>query len=302
MKSTLDEVFDFLSTTYKIVCGERLTLGNVVETVFHARDEKRDLVVKIGLSDRAAEEVKLNRRGYDSLRSIGATRILPDPLFNADYRGIPIVVMGDCGPDFYHAVRAEADPTVLYKRLIENMNSVYQETRRASSGNGYLHALRSRLIKQYEVHLREEADHALVQEFYDRDLRDLDPPHICFSSFDFTPEDVFVGPFGVKYVDPLPDVLGVPAVDLACFAGVARDAFGLPGAEKGYLLLESFAVRGVSRILDMDERNARRFFFLGRALQCALSARFRLTTDIQKARALTKQSELFLRDFLIFRN
>ncbi|MDO8557548.1 MAG: hypothetical protein Q7R98_03775 [Candidatus Jorgensenbacteria bacterium] len=299
MSPTIDEVFGFLSGVHRIVCGERLTLGNIVDTVFHATDGEKALVVKIGLSERAAEEVRLNQKGYDALRGIGATRLLPDPLFSIEYAGVPIVVMEDCGLDFYHAVQIARDPVILYSQLVETMNSIYHETRCVSSENLYLNSLRLRLEKEYDVRFRDRVDRALVHKLHDYDFRRFKLPFICFSSFDFTPEDVFVSAQRVRYVDPLPEVLGIPAVDLACFAGVALDAYGLPGAKEGYKLLADFAVRELPKILSMNEEESCRLFCLGRALQCALSARFRLISNPQKAGDLIRKSVTFLKDFLL---
>ena len=294
----LNEVLYFLATTHQIVCKENLTLGNVVKTVFRATRGKDLLVVKIGLSDRAAKEVLLNRKGYDELRSIGAHRLLPNPLFNLDYKGVPVVIMEDCGPDFYHASRAERNPVTLFKQLVETMELVYSETRRPYSGEGQLRYLRAFLVYQYEVYLHNNIDRELIDEIRNFDISCMTIPLTCFSSFDFTPEDVFVGSFGVKYVDPLPNLLGMPAIDLACFAGVALDAHGLPGSKDGYTVLEDFAVHKVSKILGVTENVASCLFSFGRALQSALSARFRLLNEPHRVPVLCRQSEAFARKFL----
>lgn len=298
MVPSIKKVFDFLAQSRGIICAESLGLGNVVKTVFRATDGTRSLVVKIGLSERAAEEVRTNRKGYEALRGIGAVRIIPEPIFNLDFQNIPILVMGDCGPDFYHAVRQSKTPHALYLDLVQGMKPIYAETRQLSPGNSCLEPLRSLLLEQYKTWLPHLTDPAVIRQLAERDFQDLNPPFVCFSSFDFTPEDVFVTSKGIKYADPGLDVLGFPAIDLACFAGVARDAYGLPGAEEGYEILADFAIRDLSEILELDASKVSRIFSLGRAIQCALSARFRLESNPEKATELARSSQDFLRSFL----
>ncbi len=298
MSAKLDEIKSYLSKSRCVVCGETLTLGNVVSTVFRADRAGEKLVVKIGIADRAAQEVRMNCAGYDALRQIGAGSLAPDPLEYVEFNGIPILIMEDCGLDFWHAARVSANPAALYGRLFREMEPVHAKTRRRGDGEAYLDSLRRRLLRQYEVHLRNLIPPELIFELADTDLRDLVPPVLCFASFDFTPEDVFLTDKGVRFADPPSEVIGIPIVDLACFAGVARDAYGLPGSDQGYKELETLALNVLPRILELNESPARKFFTFGRALQCALSARFRLESDPARAAALAGISRSFLQKFL----
>ncbi len=298
MPIQLDAIFEHLSKTRRVDCGEPLTLGNVVSTVFRADRHGESLVVKIGLSERAATEVRMNCAGYEALQRIGASSLVPDPLEYVEFQDIPILIMEDCGPDFWHAVRASKDPAPLYGRLFWAMEPVYAKTRQRGGGEAYLESLRRRLLRQYQVHLRGLVPPRPVSRLADADLHDLNPPVLCFASFDFTPEDVFLTDKGARFADPLNEVIGVPIVDLACFGGVARDAYGLPGSDEGYRDLETLALSALPWLLELSGEQAGRFFALGRALQCAISARFRLNTDPDRAEELAHRSESFLTEFL----
>ncbi len=298
MPAQLDEIKRHLSGSRRIVCGETLGLGNVVSTVFRASRGEERLVVKIGLSLRAAEEVRMNRAGYEALRRIGAESLIPEPLDFLEFEGCPILVMADCGPDFWRAVQTAPDPVRLYTQLFRDMEPVYSTTKRRGDGGAYLDSLRKRLVRQYEAHLAGLIKAELVSELRELPLGQIAPPALCFSSFDFTPEDVFLTPTGVKFADPLPEVLGVPIIDLACFMGVARDAYRLPGAKEGYEAVETLALTALPRLLELTAWQARKFFAFGRALQCALSARFRLDSDQKRAADLAWMSGSFLREFL----
>lgn len=112
----------------------------------------------------------------------------------------------------------------------------------------------------------------------------------CFASFDFTPEDVFLSTDGLKYVDPKKSLLGIPIIDMACFGGVAKDAFALPGPVEGYDILKNFAINDISSLLKIDKTTAEAIFYLGRALQMALSSRFRLKTEADKSHQFFEKS------------
>jgi len=296
----LQEVLLFLERQHGVICDERLTLGNVVSTVFRATQGVQRLVVKIGLTEFALREVEKNIAGYDEMRAIGAQELLPNPLITTiSYEGIPLILMEDCGLDFWHATQVAEHPVMLYEYLIGHMRGIYERTRRAAVDRQYLEPLRLRLLEQYRVHLLTLINEELIERLEKLKSETVAISTVCFSSFDFTPEDVFVTERGVKYLDPLPGILGMPAIDLACFAGVARDVYDLPGANEGYDFIYKFVESELPILLDCGVANARQHFLFGRALQCALSARFRMEHERERAALLAKQSETFLSQFLV---
>lgn len=297
-RPNLRDIIAFLKRDHGIDCGKQLTLGNVVTTVFRARRGDEQLVVKIGLAESAEAEVRRNIEGYQNVRAIGAAELLPNPLEIFSYDDIPMLVMQDCGDDFWHAVRISKEPVELYRKLVTRMEDVYRRTKRQNNNTDYFKPLHLLLIEQYRKHISALIDQTLTDRLETASLDSLTVPAVCFSSFDFTPEDVFVTETGVKYLDPLPDVLGVPTLDLACFADVARDAYDLPGAHEGYEIISEFAYARIPIILDCSEACSKQYFLFGRALQSALSARARIASEPSRAKTFAAQSEKFLLEFL----
>lgn len=264
--------------------SENLGLGNMCKTVYPARRGDEKLVVKFGIGEDAALEVERNIVGYEELRSMGAARLIPPRVQVLEVSGIKLLIMSDCGPDFVHASRKAQNPVELYEQLVRGMRVIYEETLTDTPCVlGKIRDVRELLVQQCTTYLQGRVNEALLRRVHEYNFDALDSVRSCFSSYDFTPEDVFITSEGVKYVDPIPGQLGCPVIDLACFAGVARDAHALPGSVSGYEVLERFATEELPSILHLSPKEAIRLFALGRALQSALSARFRLESDPQQA-------------------
>jgi hypothetical protein len=302
---TLSQVLKFLEDRHGIITTEQLSLGNVCKSVFRAKLNSRSIVVKIGIGEREQQEIAWNRAGYKNILRIGGKAIIPDPCYTIRFRKVLIMVMGDCGKDFWHAVQVAYNPVFLYKRLITELMSLYRNTikKKRGASAGIVESIRDRLTRQYSTYLFPVfgEDKKLMQRLANLDCQKYHYSLVCFSSFDFTPEDVFLPPSGLKFCDPLPEVIGIPIIDLACFGGVARDVYCLPGSKEGYLLLEKFALGKVSEFLMIKEGVARAFFNLGRALQCALSSRFRLESEPEKAQSFYDMSRSFSGEFVNFK-
>lgn len=289
----LQRLFQELENAHGIVCDRTgLDLGNVCKTVYQARNGDERLVVKLGIGRRAAQEIAKNCLGYQELRQIGAEDLLPRRLEYHEAHGVAFFIMSDCGPDFVRATRTANDPDSMYTALVTQMSAVYDNTKHAVLNPLVpIHAARDNVVRQCITHLSAFVDPRRVEQMRVCSFSEITTGQTCFSSFDFTPEDVFLTPHGVKYVDPIPGQLGIPVLDLACFAGVARDAYALPGSTQGYEVLRKFALQEVPALLHVCRVDAERLFVLGRALQCALSARFRLSTDVERAYELARACE-----------
>lgn len=63
----------------------------------------------------------MNMSGYSEMRNIGATQLIPSPLEYVEIDSIPVIIMQDCGSDFWHAVRERQKPVEMYLKLVEEL-------------------------------------------------------------------------------------------------------------------------------------------------------------------------------------
>lgn len=300
----LSMVLKSLKNEQGIALGEQLTLGNVCKSIYRGEMSGEKVVIKIGITESEQEEIRRNILGYQEMKMIGAQAVIPQSLQRITVLDLPVIIMEDCGLDFWHAVQQSHNPASLYERLAQELLSLYNATKSsAEKAVVSLESIRERLVRQYDQclfhsFLHDGTDELLVDRFRREDLGKYLPKHSCFASFDFTPEDVFVSSSGLRYADPLPNLLGIPVIDLACFAGVARDAYHLPGSKFGYVVLRKLALQEVPRIIGLGFEECSHLFFLGKALQCSLSSRFRIEKDFLMAEKFYCKSKFFLRKFL----
>lgn len=272
--------------------GDQLILGHKCKTIYVARDLKTGdrLVIKIGLRLESQNEIALNILGYQELSEIGASTILPSRVDHVVVDNIPVLILAHCGDDFWHATKKVENPIQLYRYLTKHVDGLYWSTLRNSDQPSMVVENLVKLIeKVYFERLTEYTDGNLKLKLQRQMLRFPTVKKVCFSSYDFTPEDVFVTETSVKYADPKPGQLGLPIVDLACFAGVSRDAHLLPGSIAGYKLLQDYALNELPKILDLARTEAQLFFALGKVVQVGLSGYHRLVEDPMRAQAFINQ-------------
>lgn len=182
--------------------------------------------------------------------------------------------------------------------MIVELEKVYKQSlQQSNNGKEMIEAVLDKIVEQYKEYLQQPLDptSSLLDrlEFLKRFFPVDEIKFCCFSNWDFTPEDTYLLDGGLKYSDPHAEVLGIPIVDMACFAGVLI-AYELFSAEKGYNLLQEFAMNRVSPILSIPKPLARRLFSLGRVLQCFLSARFRMNSNPDQAQKLFREAKKHL--------
>jgi len=279
--------------------------GNICDAVCKVQDENSNIfVLKAGSEPRSIAEIRRNYYGYTNIAAAGLSWFVPEIEAASINPESAYILMEYCGDNLVEQSRSEDDPEGLYLQLMGGLLEVYKASlKKGPEGKIAVSTIVDKVIEQYEMHIYMRLDR---ERTIDKDLmqireslEDIDLSSCCFSNWDFTPEDVYLTPSGLKYSDPHEDVFGIPIIDLACFAGVARDAYHLPGSEEGYQLLKDFALLTVSRILSIDSHTAQRLFSLGRFLQCLLSVRFRIETEPEKAKVLFDKSRRYLGGLLL---
>ncbi|MDD5751198.1 MAG: hypothetical protein PHS73_01615 [Candidatus Peribacteraceae bacterium] len=254
-------------------------------------DSGQFFVVKAPTDQHSQQEIIDNIHGYREMVTENVGDMVPQHhIGHAEDR--TYLVMEYLGDDFASASRSSEQPESLYESLRRQMVGIY---RRTTKQDGKCGPFLERVHALLQRNLHEVARAGLVRgervtSALDIDKKDLATDTSCFGVFDFTPEDIFLTETGIRYPDPKHSIRGNPIIDLACFAGVAKDILHLPGSSSGYEKLEEYAVNEVSEILHLTALQARRIFGLGRALQCSLSSRFRLKSDPALATTYAERS------------
>lgn len=292
MQDKVEGVLSLICAREGLVLNAQLTLGNVCDLVFRVhRADGSSAILKVGTDQVSKDEIAKNLSGYRDMDTLGVSQLAPR-IFSTQTTGdTHYILMEDCGDDFYTQVKKSDAPESLYVTLAAVMEKVYKRTLQPNNGGQYMiRAVIARVGEQYTNYLQKTFDPARLIA---AQLAQLVPTfetivlaRACFANWDFTPEDVYLQGDQVRYSDPQAMSLGLPIIDLACFAGVARDAYHLPGNDKGYAHLERLATRRVARLFGITRQAGEKYFALGRLLQSFLSARVRIQSDPVQARTL----------------
>lgn len=299
----IERLVQNLCAEYHFEVKERLTAGNICEVVYRVVEESgRQLVLKVGADKRTIAEIQMNLAGYQKLRDCGLANLPPAVVAAKVKHGWAFILMEYCGPDFVAQARTVSNPLQLYSRLIAEMERVYRQSLQESGASlKMVDIVAKKAAEQYKRYLRSLDPMGTVAPQLDALVAlmgELDLRLSCFSSWDFTPEDVYLTPRGIKYGDPHEEILGIPVIDLACFGGVVRDAYQLPGSKRGYQMLRTFASGSVAPLLEISDEVAEKVFLLGRVLQCFLSARFRIASEPGRANDLFSQGKRYLTEIV----
>lgn len=278
---------------------KRFTTGHSGCFVGKATDaEGKDLVIKIPLDDKSQEEIHENIQGYIALQQQGVPELLPDTIRIRSLNGRDYLITTYLGNDFAYRAQNEPNPEALYQELASQLLPIYKKTLKENSidADTFLHFIENLLKRNFVGYITSSG---IVNEEEAKDLLNFDVYQLvtdksCFAVFDFTPEDVYLTEKGIKYPDPKQLISGNPIIDLACFAGVSRDVYKLPGSEEGYKILYDLAMHEVAPLLGLSENQAQRIFYLGRAVQYSLSSRFRIENEREKASVYARKSIEYL--------
>lgn len=257
---------------------KQLTLGNVVDGVFRglAGHNREPVVVKFGDTEKGATEIRKNVVGYAEIVEMGIEWLIPDRRDLIILDGAIVLILSDCGDDFYSAVKKHSQPASLYRLLVNQLPKLYKDTLRATEvSSGVGRTLQKLLNRAYLVDTPWLVPQDILHLIDQWNVSKLTSKYHSFSTFDFTPEDVFVSENGIKYADPKFPQVGVPIVDLACFSGVAL-AHELPAAHEEYESFRSLAVGEVADLFSLSHDTASQYFEVGRAIQLGFSSRQRL--------------------------
>ena len=279
---------------------EVFTAGHVCPAVYKAQDRYgKPVVVKVGNNTATIQEIAKNLEGYKMLKKIGLDCICPNIYFAEVRQESALIVMEYCGKDLHSTLEISLNPETVFHELVSQLKNVYKSSVRTESPVKSIQMVLSKILEQYDMYLATVFD----RSYQLQSVLDVLPSRInieafrlsCFSSWDFTPRNVFLTKNGLKYIDCNDNVMGIPIIDLACFAGVVKDIHSFPGSIDGYDFLANFAVDEIADMLEIDPVQSLRLFYLGRLLQLFLGARFRINTDPILAKKFYENAVEFLK-------
>lgn len=279
---------------------ERLGSGNSGADIIRCKSPDGERVVKIPTDEKSLNEILSNAKGYVGMIRLGLRENLPNHLKVRMHRGTPYIVMSYLGSSFAEESSRHYTAGVgisLYQVLCDSLEKVYRKSvRRDDQGHAYLSMVEQKIIAKFENHLIPAglSDEGYVGKLKAIKMADRAPLYNCFSPYDFTPEDVFLIGGTIVYPDPKKELRGLPQISLACFAGVARDAYNLPDSFNGYKVIERFALEAVPDIIHISNELAGYLFTFGRVLQCAISSQVRIGKEQLKAKYFAEMSMGFI--------
>jgi len=256
--------------------------GNSGCIVLKAVRDLDEFVLKIPTDDHSLVEILNNIRGFDNLRREGLDEMLPEFIGVGKVDKLTYILSTYLGNDFAADSRKAGDGNNLFSILSERIFSIYKKTlKNDSQPDSFINNFKIRLNKNFKQYIIPAGivKTRSFDKFIGFDANKYSSKFNCFGGFDFTPEDIYLKDNTVKYPDPKSEIRGNPIIALACFAGVSRDIYCLPGAIEGYELLHRLATTKVADLLELADNQAESIFNLGRALQFSLSSRFRIEKD-----------------------
>src|SRR3989338_5535039 len=214
--------------TYGLKIIEPLELGYNSDALYRVSNGRGMMfVLKIATTMNSIREIRMNLQGYENLERIGLKRFVPAIVASEINDDFAMILMEDCGPNYLSQARESTDPISLYQRTAAELKEMYTISRREGhEGQQMLEGIIALIIEQYDHYIQKTFDPCMAVvsqlQLLPQVIRAERVSSYCFSNWDFTPEDIYMTPQGLKYSDPHAEVLGVPIVDLACLAGLVR--------------------------------------------------------------------------------
>lgn len=238
-------------------------------------------VLKVALSQHALEEIIMNMKGYEALRACDLESFIPGNIELETDEASAFLLMDYCGNNFLTTIKNTSDPIGVYQHLADELRKVYIKSRcKNAEGIMFLNSIFQWINETYQTYLRDEFDTegtvlpllSTMQQSFEKQTFE----HVCFSNWDFTPEDVYLTPQGLKYSDPHEIVLGIPIIDMTCFSALVI-LYNLPEKESGFEILMKLVRNDIPQILGISSVQASALHALGKVLQRFLSSRFRIS-------------------------
>jgi len=266
--------------------------GEIGCSFFRIRHKGQKAVLKAGdIRSRAGSEIERNYSAYEEMDEIGISQYVAPKIYGRGfYNGILYLILEDAGEDFRKSATLE-NIIPMTDTLITSLDKAYRQSKRENPEGaiGWLTGIKDHMKKYFVQHLKnagyvKDED---IDKLESLDLDKISPKNVAWSTADLTPDNVFVNNNRVIIIDPMPNALGVPTIDLAMFSTLAGEVYNLPNGDLCAEKVKNFAGK-ISTYLGYDNSGSLLFKF-GQARQYALSSRFRIGKD-SRAESFARKS------------
>lgn len=261
----------------------RLSGGHMGCDLFRIRYSDQTAVIKFGRKGTTAElEVIGNLRGYDEMRQLGVADFVSPIIFTTTKnREGTFLIMEDAGIDLRNSITTDNCIDHI-QTVINSLRRAYKSSLRSNrfSSLSWLGNIKTDLVRYFEEYIIPAGyvDVNSLDLIKRINLERLTTDNVAWATTDLTPDNIFVKNGKTIIIDPKPNVLGVPFIDLGMLSVLSNEVYMLPGSAQIRDRIADF-IPEVSDILNVETKQSRDLFNFGKARQYSLSSRFRIGKD-----------------------
>ncbi len=280
-------------SSLKVRPTERILSGKRCKNVFRVRNIfDQSLVLKFASDEMGHEEIKSNLQGYSQIREIGLINFIPKIFEENIQKNCSYILMEDCGDSLAAQLLDTAEYCFPIAQFCKEMFDIYSRSNFSGpQGMNYI-STRIKAVKHlYEdvkMHLNGSEELKHFVQGMDMNLS-AQINFYSFSSWDFMPGNIFVNEHGIKFIDPTASVVGMPIIDLACFAGVLKDLYQRDHVEE----IRLFCHEELAKLYNLSDKNVRKIFCLGQIIQTLLHFRSISGSELENSRYTERLYEYF---------
>ena len=241
--------------------------GGLNSLVILARVENTSelVVVKFGFTEIQRKEIGMNIRAYRLLSRMGLSDHHPVVIDLGETDYCNYMILSYLGENFERRIKGSEDPLEDYRSFLKGLHIIYRKSLLPDSGEARTSVfnIHRMIVEIYEQEIAPFYDETkrLQGQIYllEQRIMAMKLRYMCFSNWDFTPDDTYLVDRKVMFSDLHDNVYGVPIIELACFSGLLK-LIEAPDAESGQKLFEDFALNEVAGMLRISERDENLIF------------------------------------------
>lgn len=272
-------------STLGFTLGDSLSTGHTTALLYKMTDaSNREYVLKIGSPSGDSSEIVANQRGYDALKKLSATSILPPNLSYGTFENRQYIIMPYLGLDITKQDSQGTLSPETYELFSRQIIQLITETVVTTGLSLHKKGL-DMLCNDIQAWLQKIADSYNIPkekiELVSRiDTACISSQKACIMIQDFTPDNTFIYDNRVSFIDPWEQTTyqGSLIPSLAQFLTLAIEVYKLPAAIHAASRLYSI-IEEIGTLLGLSKEQQYAQQFLGSTLQYLLSGHARLEKE-----------------------